>query len=368
MVRRQIAPYAGREFVTVFKKKVLQLLRGKLEPLAIRLGYTCERLSHLLDEELQPQEKEDILFAATDCLEVRGWNPARYEDVLAGLSWADPVEAERVEHMDLIGARVRSGDPSLRVGWTNSPGLAAPGPHGEPEGAAIEKTKRVFHQLGLRARWVELPYSKLITAVLDYRVDMVAPILMRFPFRERQVRFSQPVFDPVPVVCIAHREATRRIFGDGFPSAERMIIVSLLGEIGSHLSERLFPGAECEDACESLESAIETIRSTPIRTGAQPKLRVMSADFRMCTTLAERYGDLTVLPHSAPPMSETSFVVHPQEWVLLNAIDGSLELIKRIDAQTNDAAATPRRRARTKVERTEARRGIRHQGGEHASV
>ena len=327
--------------MTAFKKTVLQLLHGRLEHLAMRLGFTCDRLSHLLDQDLQQQEREDILFAATDVLEPRGWNPGKYEDVLSGLAWADPVEAEKVDHVDRVGARVRSGDRSIHVGWTHSPGLAAPGSVGEPEGAAIEMTKRVLNQLSLQPSWTELPYSKLIAAVLDYRIEVVAPFLMRFPFRERQVRFSVPVFDPVPVVCIAHREATQRLFGDSFPSAERMIVVSLLGEIGNHLSERLLPGAECEDACESLEAAIETIRSAPIRAGAQPKLRVMTADFRMCTALAERYSDLTVVPHRAPPMSDTSFVVHPQELVLLNAINSSVELIKRIDAQTND----PRRRS-----------------------
>lgn len=85
---------------------------------------------------------------------------------------------------------------ALRVGWMHCPPWTqSDSGTSNVVGASADVTQAVARLLQLRVEWTELSEKTLMEAVMQRRVDVLAPFLMTTPWRATRFLFSKPVFD-----------------------------------------------------------------------------------------------------------------------------------------------------------------------------
>ena len=240
--------------------------------------------------------------------------------VLAG--FAIPVCAQGSATIKRV---VDSGE--LRVGMSGSqPPFSVKSKEGKLIGYEVDLANMLAEAMGAEAKFVEIPFGKLLDALENGEVDVVMSGMTMTPRRNARVAFVGPYI--VSGKSILTKDSTLAAMDEAEELDKSTIsLVTLENSTSQKWVERLMPSAKLVTAA-NYDDAVNMV--------LEDKVTAMVADMPICAISVMRHQDkglvTTVEPLSIEPIG---IALAPGDSLLLNMVEnylGALEVLGVFDA------------------------------------
>jgi len=162
--------------------------------------------------------------------------------LLGGILFSTPIKAEiqsssqpNILHNVLKKKVLRVG-VSLFTPWTIQH------PNGRLVGYEIDVAKQLAKDLGVKPEFHVLEWEKIIPALLNREIDIIAAGIVITPQRALKVNFSQP-YNSSGISLITNISLTKSFQGPSDLNTSEVIIASVTGTVSEDVAKRVFPKA-----------------------------------------------------------------------------------------------------------------------------
>ena len=228
------------------------------------------------------------------------------------LMFAIPVSAGPV--MDLI---IKKGE--LIVGTSGSqPPMTAITKKGELIGLDIDIAKAIADALGVKIKFVSMPFAKLLPALEANQVNMVLSGMTITPKRNQKVAFVGPYYvSGKGILAVAEKYAALQE-ATGLNTPE-VTVAALKNSTSQKFAETLIPKAKLI-LTNSYEEAIDFL--------LKGKIDVVVADFYFCALSAYRYHDKGLIAGESPLTFEPLGIAMTEDTLLINWVQNFLNILQ----------------------------------------
>lgn len=280
----------------------------------------------------------------------RGQGRAKLDVILTTLSFLAGY-AVQTRYEDTIWRRkVAHGEEKLRVGWFEWSPICEQAPGGKFSGLAKELTDAVVHLLGQKYEPVQLPFRRTRSAIRDRTVDLISPVIIKFPRRLAAMQFSENIeglqigFDAViparrfddtltPEGQKAYEQSER--LKPKFLRPDRVLIIVPAGEVAASIAKLFFgSGFEFEEHDEK-EHGYNTISAVLDHSTNNGRIPIIFTNEASCKRAAiDRPNEIILLndvfawPEFGEFRLPITFALHPDEPQLKAAVDEAIRALR----------------------------------------
>lgn len=209
----------------------------------------------------------------------------------------------------------------LRVGLTGEQApLNMRTPGGGLAGLEVDLANALAQSMGVRARFVELPFAELLPALERGDVDLVASGVTITPERNARVAFAGPYF--VTGTAILSRDAAlaEAEHGPALDAPGRRY-VALAGSTSESFVREWLPQAQLQSVPD-YESAVRMV--------IDGKADAMVGDFLACAMAVWRHPEAGLVPPSSPLTAEPIGVaIAAGDPLLVNLVENYLDTLEQ---------------------------------------
>jgi polar amino acid transport system substrate-binding protein len=196
---------------------------------------------------------------------------------------------------------------------------------GEIIGLDADIARAMADAMGVKIKFVSMPFAKLLPALEKHRVDMVLSGMTITPDRNKKVAFVGPYYvSGKGILAVAEKYADLQQ-AKGLNTPE-VTVAALKNSTSQIFSETLMPKAKLV-LTGSYDEAIDLL--------FKGKIDVIVADFPFCALTAYRYQDKGLIAGKSPLTFEPLGIAMPEDTLLINwvqnfmgTLQGSGELKK----------------------------------------
>lgn len=207
----------------------------------------------------------------------------------------------------------------LVIATTGSqPPMTATTKKGEIIGMDADIARAMAESLGVKIKFVPMPFTRLIPALESGKVDMILSGMTMTPERNQKVAFIGPYYvSGKGILAVADKYAAMKE-AKGLNTPE-VTVVALKNSTSEKYAEDLMPKATLKPA-ESYDTAIALL--------FDGKADVMIADFPFCALTAYRYNDKGLIAGGSPLSFEPLGVAMAEDTLLINWVQNFLGMLQ----------------------------------------
>jgi len=255
---------------------------------------------------------------------------------IAGLALALTLAFAWAANAGAILDRIqKSGE--LAVGMSgDQPPLNATARDGKIIGLEADIATRMASSMGVKLRLAPMPFSELLPALSEGKIDLILSGMTMSPARNLKVAFVGPYYVTGKAFLTKNRTFASLKNADGIDKPE-YTIVALKGSTSQAYVEKVLPNATLVPT-KNYDEALDLV--------IRDKAHVMVADYHFCAVSAARFKDKGLTTVTAPFTYEPIGVAMPDgdpllvNWVqnFLVTLDGSGDLKKMTGQWFGDAS------------------------------
>ena len=225
----------------------------------------------------------------------------------------------------------------LVVGMSgDQPPLNATARDGKIIGLEADISSRMASAMGVKLRVANMPFSELLPALSDGKVDMILSGMTMTPARNLKVAFVGPYYVTGKAFLTKKETIASLKNADGIDTPE-YVVAALKGSTSQAYVENVLPHARLIPT-KNYDEALEMV--------LRDKAHVMVADYHFCVVSAVRFREKGLTTVTAPFTFEPIGVAMPDgdpllvNWVqnFLATLNGSGDLKKMTERWFNDAS------------------------------
>jgi polar amino acid transport system substrate-binding protein len=222
-------------------------------------------------------------------------------------AWAGPV-------MDRI---MKKGE--LVVGTSGAqPPMTATTKKGEIIGLDADISRAIADSMGVKIKFVSMPFAKLLPALEAEQVDIVLSGMTITPKRNQKVAFVGPYYvSGKGILAVAEKYAALQE-AKGLDTPE-VTVAALKNSTSQKFAETLISKAKLI-LTNSYEEAIDLL--------FKGKIDVIVADFYFCALTAYRYQDKGLIAGESPLTFEPLGIAMPEDTLLINWVQNFMIRLK----------------------------------------
>jgi polar amino acid transport system substrate-binding protein len=234
--------------------------------------------------------------------------------LFAALSLVFAIAASAGPVMDRI---IKKGE--LLVGTSGAqPPMTATTKKGELIGLDIDIAKAMADALGVKIKFVSMPFAKLLPALEANQVNMVLSGMTITPKRNQKVAFVGPYYvSGKGILAVAEKYADLQE-ATGLNTPE-VTVAALKNSTSQKFAETLIPKAKLI-LTNSYEEAIDFL--------LKGKIDVVAADFYFCALSAYRYHDKGLIAGKSPLTFEPLGIAMTEDTLLINWVQNYLNILQ----------------------------------------
>lgn len=168
-----------------------------------------------------------------------------------GLASTLPAQAETESQSGTLQSVLQK--KTLRVGVSLFTPWAIKQPDGQLVGFEIDVARQLAKDLGVKPQFIVLEWEKIIPALLNRDIDIIAAGIVITPQRALKVNFSQP-YDSSGIGLVTNIALTQAFKGPSDLNRPEVVIASVTGTISQDLAQRVFPMATLKTFASSQEA------------------------------------------------------------------------------------------------------------------
>jgi polar amino acid transport system substrate-binding protein len=218
----------------------------------------------------------------------------------------------------------------------DQPPLNATTRDGRIIGLEADISSRMASAMGVKLRMASMPFSELLPALSDGKVDMILSGMTMTPTRNLKVAFVGPYYVTGKAFLTKMATIASLKNADGIDKPE-YIVAALKGSTSQAYVEKVLPNARLV-ATKNYDEALDLL--------IRDKVHVMVADYHFCAVSAVRFKEKGLTTVTAPFTFEPIGVAMPDgdpllvNWVqnFLVTLNGSGDLKKMTERWFNDAS------------------------------
>lgn len=225
----------------------------------------------------------------------------------------------------------------LVVGMSgDQPPLNATTRDGRLVGLEADISSRMASAMGVKIRIARMPFSELLPALLERKVDMILSGMTMTPTRNLKVAFVGPYYVTGKAFLTKKETIASLKNADGIDAPE-YVVAALKGSTSQAYVEKVLPKARLVPT-KNYDDALDMV--------LRDKAHVMVADYHFCVVSAVRFREKGLTTVTAPFTYEPIGVAMPDgdpllvNWVqnFLISLNGSGDLKKMTERWFNDAS------------------------------
>ncbi len=233
--------------------------------------------------------------------------------LLSALSLMFAMAASAGPAMDRI---MKKGE--LVVGTSGAqPPLTATTKKGEIIGLDADISRAMADAMGVKIKFVSMPFAKLLPALEADQVDMILSGMTITPKRNQKVAFVGPYYvSGKGILAVAEKYAALQE-AEGLDTLE-VTVAALKNSTSQKFAETLMPKAKLI-LTSSYEEAIDLL--------FKGKIDVVVADFYFCALTAYRYQDKGLMAGKSPLTFEPLGITMSEDTLLINWVENFMKIL-----------------------------------------
>ena len=207
----------------------------------------------------------------------------------------------------------------LLVGTTGTqPPMIATTKKGEIIGLDADISRLMAAGLGVKVKFVKMPFPKLLPALESGRVDMILSGMTMTPGRNKKVAFVGPYYvSGKGILAVAEKYAALRE-ATGLDTPD-VTVAALKNSTSQKFAETLMPKAKLITT-NSYDEAIKLLFNS--------KIDVLVADFPFCALTAYRYQDKGLVAGKSPLTFEPLGIAMTEDTLLINWVNNFMNTLQ----------------------------------------
>jgi polar amino acid transport system substrate-binding protein len=207
----------------------------------------------------------------------------------------------------------------LRIGTTGQqPPMTATTKKAEIIGMDADIARAIAAAMGVKARFVVMPFNELLPALDAGRVDMVISGMTMTPKRNLKYAFAGPYYVSGKGILANAEKYAALMEATGLDTPE-VTVAALENSTSQEFVETLMPKAKLV-LTPSYDEAIALLLET--------KIDVLVADYPFCALSAYRYQDKTLRAGKSPLTYEPLGIAMAEDALLINWVQNFLRLLQ----------------------------------------
>jgi polar amino acid transport system substrate-binding protein len=234
--------------------------------------------------------------------------------LLSALSLIFTMAASAGPAMDRI---IKKGE--LVVGTSGAqPPMTATTKKGKIIGLDADISREMADAMGVKIKFVSLPFAKLLPALEANQVDMILSGMTMTPKRNQKVAFVGPYYvSGKGILAVAEKYAALQQ-AKGLDTPE-VTVAALKDSTSQKFAETLIPKAKLI-LTDSYEAAIDLL--------LKGKIDVIVADYYFCAFTAYRYQDKGLISGKSPLTFEPLGIAMTEDTLLINWVQNFMSILQ----------------------------------------
>jgi polar amino acid transport system substrate-binding protein len=234
--------------------------------------------------------------------------------LLTALSLIFTVAASAGPAMDKI-----LKNKELVIGTTGTqPPMTGTTKTGDIIGLDIDISKAMAKAMGVKIKFVTLPFNELLPALEAGKVDMVVSGMTMTPGRNKKVAFVGPYYVSGKGILAVAKKYVAMQNAEGLNSIH-VAIAALKDSTSQQYAETVLPKADLT-LTDSMEKSIDLLFKGDVD--------VVVADFPSCALTAYRYPDKNLIAGESPLTFEPLGIALAEDTLLINWVENFLVMLQ----------------------------------------
>ena len=207
----------------------------------------------------------------------------------------------------------------LVVGTSGAqPPMIATTKKGEIIGLDADISKAMADAMGVKLKFISIPFAKLLPALEAGQVDVVLSGMTMTPDRNKKVAFVGPYYVSGKGILAVSDKFAALQQAKGLNTSD-VTVVALRNSTSQKFAEKLIPNAK-RVLTGSYDEAIDLLFKN--------KVAVMIADYPFCALTAYRYRDKGMFAGKSPLTFEPLGIAMPEDVLLINWVQNFMSLLQ----------------------------------------